>query len=106
MYHTTTKAIIKAKRFFEQNPEGELNTGIWTQPYWTKDDFYKWFRKCLNLKTGGSEYTDRQWQKIKDARIINDRYQKNLVRSGTNILNDPKYKRLYPQIDNYSITDF
>lgn len=98
-YRTTTKNILIAKRYFETNPDGKILTGIWTRPSWTKQDFYQWFKKCLNEKTGGADYTERQWKRIRDCRIVNDYYQRRIRRSGVNILTEPTMKRRYPEID-------
>jgi hypothetical protein len=106
MKTTTVHKILAAKEFFQANPTGTIDTGVWTEPTFTKDQFYQWFRKCLNNKLcrGNSTYTDRQRNKLRDARIIND-YQRRINHRGLNVLTDPKLKRRYPHIDNNLVTD-
>jgi hypothetical protein len=94
------KSIVSARRFFEEFPNGLIPTGIWYHPTYSKEEFYHWFHTCLNEKTGGGPYTDREIAKINDARLIND-YQRGGRHSGSrNLLSKTKNKEKYPHIDN------
>lgn len=49
-YRTTTSRLLEVYRYFKENPDGKINTGMWTQPTWTATEFFRWFRKCLLAK--------------------------------------------------------
>ncbi|SRR5258708_4174405 len=106
MKHATVKSIVNAKRFFEEFPNGLIVTGVWYQPTFTREEFYTWFLKCLNEKTGGGPYTDREIAKIRDARFIND-YQQGARHSGShNLLSEAKNRKKYPHINCQPIEDW
>jgi hypothetical protein len=100
------KIILKARNHFKEHPDGEV--GFYNGFYytWTKEEFYAWFRKCLLLKCGGQKYTEKEFNRLLDGRIINEHYGQRIRRSGRNILRHPKMKRLYPQIDNPEPIDY
>lgn len=105
MKYTTASKIVQAKKFFEANPTGKVTTGIWTDPTWTKASFDAWFRKCLLEKCGGGQYTARQWDKLRDARTVNE-YMRGIRHSGcSGLLRDPKMQKKYPHI-NRQIMEF
>lgn len=98
---TTPARILIAKRFFDTNPKGTIQTGAWTEPKMDKADFYAWFRRCLNLKTGGEVMTHSDHVLMRDCRYVNDYLQNRIRHSGCkNLLSNPRLKRRYPQIDN------
>jgi len=100
MKYATVQSILAAKRFFDNCPEGRIPAGIWYQPTYTKEEFYAWFRRCLNEKTRGSPYTPREVAKLRDARLIND-YCRGARHSGSrHLLSEPKNRKRYPHIDN------
>jgi hypothetical protein len=92
--------LLTAKTFFAQNPNGMVRFINGFEYIWTKQEFYAWFRQCLLLKCGGKKYTEKELNKIRDGRIINEYFGKRIRRSGRNILTDPKMKKKYPDIDN------
>jgi len=100
--YATPHAILTAKKFFQINPDGLINTGDWKEPTYTKEAFYKWFNHCLNMKTGGEELTEKDYILMRDARRIKDYYQNRVHCQGRNLLNTPKLKVKYPHIDNYT----
>jgi hypothetical protein len=97
------KVILKAKHFFNENPDGSVRFINGFEYIWNKEEFYAWFTKCLLLKCGGEKLTERQFNKIKDGRIINEYYGKRIRRSGRNILSDPKLQRQYPHINHHMV---
>jgi hypothetical protein len=106
MKRATTKSILAAKRFFDEFPNGQFPTGIWYQRTYTKQAFYAWFLKCLNEKTGGGRYTDREIAKIRDARLFND-YQRGGRHSGSrNLLSEAKNRKTYPHINTQALDDW
>lgn len=94
--------ILKVRDFFKQNPDGIIRTGVWTDPTWNKEQFYNWFKRCLNNKIAGKDmaYTERELNRILDGRTINEYYGKRIRKLGRNILRDAKMKKKYPHIDN------
>src|SRR5579859_3814962 len=104
MKYASAKTIIAAKRFSAEHPTGCINTGIWHNPTFTKEEFYAWFRKCLKEKTGGRRYADREMAKLIDARLVND-YQRGIRHSGCrNLLREPKNRVRYPHINNQAFS--
>jgi hypothetical protein len=99
------KIILKARKFCKEHPDGILRFYNGLEYTWTKEEFYAWFRQCLFRKCGGQPYTERQLNKIKDGRIINEYTGTRNRRSGRNILSDPKLKRQYPHINNRMCTE-
>lgn len=99
MYHTTPGKIVALKNYFKLNPDGRINTGMWCDVRWNKEQFYSWFRKCLHIKTGGQELTVNDIQLQRDSRIINE-YAKGINRRGTGILSSVRMQRRYPHINN------
>lgn len=98
-YIATAKTIIAARNYFKENPNGVINTGVWTSATFTKKEFEKWFSKCLQLKCGGKPLNDYDTDLMYDARIINDYYRGKKWR-GTGILKTRKMQQKYPHINN------
>jgi hypothetical protein len=106
MKRASAKSIVAAKRFFQEFPNGQIPTGIWYQPSFTREEFYGWFRRCLNEKTGGGPYTNGELAKIKDARLIND-YLRGARHSGSlNLLSEAKNRKKYPHINSQGYVDW
>lgn len=100
VYRTSVKHILLAKKFFEEQPEGIIQSGMWAEPEWTKRNFYAWFYRCLLHKCGGSDYTDKEADLILDGHKVNMYYRDHVRNSGANYLTTAKMKRRYPHIDN------
>lgn len=99
------KSLIRVYRFFQQNPDGEIKTGIWDDPVWDKEQFLSWFRSCLMSKINRN--TGKDWRKLsesyqialmRDSIIINQSANRSYHR-GYNILSTPELKKRYPHID-------
>lgn len=77
-YQTSNKKILIAARFFKENPDGLIPSGVWDCPAWSAAQFAKWFRKCLAEKINRNEPKTRKtsdeykWLLLKDAREIRD----------------------------------
>lgn len=104
--HFPPQVILKAKNFFKENLNGTVFFENGFEYTWTKEEFYTWFRKCLLLKCGGKKYTKKEFNRLLDARIINEHFGQRICRPGRNILRHPKMKRLYPHIDNPEPIDY
>jgi len=104
MRYATPHSIIAARDFFRENPNGEIYTGFPTG-YYNKEDFYRWFNSCLNIKCGGMELTEKNRDMQHDQRIVSE-YKNGRRSTGCrNILHTKLFKTLYPHIDNQIMED-
>lgn len=55
MKQTSKARLIRAAQFFRENPEGEISTGLWQEPYWNRSSFNRWFVGCLNDKINSKD---------------------------------------------------
>lgn len=99
MKTATAKSLLAAKKFFDENPDGKIKTGLFNPNTFNKEEFQNFFIGSLLIKCGGSELTERQFNKMIDSRIINDYCMNRICRSGSNILRDPKLQKKYPHIN-------
>ncbi len=105
-YRINTSNLVAAYKFFKQNPEGSITTGIWTMPNMTRAEFKKWFVSCLHKKTGGEALTEKDWDLIWDARVVNEYYGKRIRHSGSRgMLRTEKMRKKYPHINNQPYND-
>lgn len=44
------QALKEAIRTFKENPDATIPTGLWDDPTWSREDFQRWFWRCLNAK--------------------------------------------------------
>ena len=44
------QTLKTAIRTFKKDPGTTIPTGLWDDPTWTREDFYRWFWRCLNEK--------------------------------------------------------
>jgi hypothetical protein len=109
VYKTTIRHIKLVKEFFREHPEGRIPTGIWSDQYWNKREWYRWFHRSLQAKISDDK---RPWRKLsdlyqsdqrRDARIIND-YAKRIRWPGRNLLSTGELRRRYPHINNQEVT--
>jgi hypothetical protein len=102
---TSAAMIIRAFRFFKKHPEAQLQTGVWSDPVWTRDAFLHWFHDCLLQKINRGDTRPwrcltPQWQAdmAHDARLINDA-ARHIRWSGRNLLRTPEMRRRYPHVN-------
>ena len=110
MYMTTAKQLLAAHRMFITNPDTVLSTGMWTDPYWTKEDFHRWFMHCLHAKVNRND--KRTWHKLDvlyqsqlhcDACVIADYTLRHVRSSGSRgMLRTPELQRRFSYINNQS----
>ena len=110
-HHTTVKRLLETDRYFKENPNGRISTGVWDDPEWDAAQFWQWFRECLNDKINRED--TRQWRNLTpqcqldlrlDVRAIRQ-YVQNVARSSGSrgMLRTPELKRRYPNIDNQAM---
>ncbi len=105
---TTARHILIAAKFFRDNPDAFIHSGLWYEPTWTRADFARWFTACLHAKI------DRQdprngWRKMgwqyqsdlaNDARQVNDYLGKHVRHTGcSGILRTKEMRQKYPQVN-------
>jgi len=55
MKRISCKRLLEAASYFKAHPDGELPTGVWTDPSWNSADFWLWFHDCLAAKINASD---------------------------------------------------
>jgi hypothetical protein len=109
---TDIHTLLAVTAFFQSQPEGLVNVGVWPETTWDARQFWKWVHECLMDKIAshdpqnGRKMTRHyQLDLWRDAQVINDFFRRRIVRRGRNILRTPEMKRPYPQIDNSTWDD-
>ena len=60
---TTARHILIAAKFFRDNPDAFIHSGLWYEPTWTKADFSAWFSRCLAEKINRQD-PRQAWRKM------------------------------------------
>ena len=100
----SVSGLLKAKQFLKSHPQGVIKFD-WATVYNAKE-YNVWFMKCLHNKinmNGGINIPISNHDYLmmeNDARLINEYYGTRIRRRGGNMLNTPRLKRKYPQVDN------
>ena len=76
-YVTTTARLLEVYRYFKDHPDGQIETGMWTEPTWNREQFIAWFRRCLMTKINAR---DPFAVTVDQARKCGDEYQTELFR--------------------------
>jgi hypothetical protein len=77
MYRTSLSNLLSIYRYFKENPAGEVNSGMWTDPIWNKAKFIAWFRRCLLDKINSR---DPSYVAYRNFRKSGDEYRTELMR--------------------------
>ena len=106
VYHTTAKKLLQAYQIFKANPQARVTTGIWSEECWSREDFTRWFIRCLHAKINRSDTRkgrrlteDYQLDQWLDSRIIAD-YSQRIRHCGCSLLRTPELHKRYPEVDN------
>lgn len=112
MYHTTARKLLQAYQIFKANPQARVTTGIWSEECWSREDFNRWFIRCLHAKINrndgrkGRRLTeDYQLDQWLDSRIIAD-HARRICHSGHSLLRTPELRKRYPQVNNQTREDY
>ncbi len=106
-YCTDRRHLLTAARWCKAHPDGQIATGMWTEPTWSAADFARWFMHCLHEKINRGD--TRAWRKLRpeyqadlthDARMIADYTRRRVRHTGCQgLLRTPELRRRYPHID-------
>lgn len=77
-FQYTAKLLLRCRDFFAQHPEGEVRPDIWPEEYLNRENWYGWFRSCLEAKINREQ---------KETRKTSDEYQMELRRLSRHIGN-------------------
>ena len=106
-HHTTAKRLFAVRRFFKSNPIAEIPTGIWDRPFWSKEEYERWYLECLHAKINrsvekkGRKFGDSYQSDLKcDARVINEWFGTRIRNSGHGFLRTKEMQERYPSINN------
>lgn len=72
------QALKTALQTFKENPEAIIPTGLWDDPTWTREDFYRWFWRCLNEKINRQD--TRQFRTMRPDYLISLRRDASRLR--------------------------
>ncbi len=111
-YYTSIENLKYVVQWFKNNDTGRVPTGIWSNFFWDRHMFMRWFHRCLNEKinrnynNSGRKYT-QEWQSDMrhDSIIIND-YANRIRRSGRNILCTKEMKSKYPHVNSQTPEEY
>jgi hypothetical protein len=79
-YSTTARNIILARRFFSDNPNGHIETGIPQKPYWNKTEFNNWFNDSLGMQTALQPFSISTLLFMSEYCIIKNLHHSNLLK--------------------------
>lgn len=73
-HRASFRTILATARAIRENPEIRIKTGIWTDPYWTTEDFRRWFCSCVERKINAAD------PRFPRGRKAGEEYQIELLR--------------------------